>query len=125
MSRRRAVLRRVLAPLCAVAVAGCLDESLLKQPELEVVPGPPPGWQATLSAVGVGTTTTDTHGGAKAAYLSSAFQLGFGSYTLVQYVRADDYRGKRMRLSAWLKPRRCRSKTMLSMPLLAILWCRI
>ncbi|MEQ1692075.1 MAG: hypothetical protein ABMA00_12375 [Gemmatimonas sp.] len=91
---------------CSMAMSGCLNEGLIKQPELTVIPGLPTGWSGTANTSGIGTTVTDRHGGATAAYLSSAFQVGFRSnLQLSQAVRADNYRGKRVRLSAWVKPR--------------------
>ena len=48
---------------------------------------------------------SDRRSGTTAAYLSNAFQLGIGTVTIVQAIRADDYRGKRVRLSGWIKPR--------------------
>lgn len=89
-----------------VAVAGCHPESLIKQQELSIIPGLPAGWTGTQNTSGIGTTITEVHGGKTAAYLSGAFDvLTLNSFTLVQYLRADNYRGKRMRLSAWVKPR--------------------
>ena len=100
------VLARLAAAL-AVAVfgVGCLDESLIKQPELTVIPGVPPGWSGNANTSGIGTTIDNARTGMNAAYLSSAFQLNFDVYRLSQTIRADDYRGKRVRLTAWLRPR--------------------
>ena len=84
---------------------GCMPEALIKQPELSVVPGAPAGWNITAGTPAIGTTVTDVKSGGQAAYLSGAFQLELKSFTMVQYVRADDYRGKRVQLSAWVKPR--------------------
>jgi len=93
-----------LLVLCTATTA-CLDESLIKQPELTVLPGAPPGWSGTAGTPGIGLTITDVRSGSNAAYLSNAFQINFGSFRIVQSVRADNYRGKRLRLSAWVRPR--------------------
>ncbi len=101
--------RRDLAALLLVVsttTSGCLNENLIKQPELTIVPGAPPGWNGTGGTSGIGTTVSDRHGGTTSAYMSSAFQAGFlTNYLLAQAIRADSYRGKRVRLSAWVKPR--------------------
>jgi hypothetical protein len=88
-----------------LGISGCLNEALIKQPELFVIPGLPVGWSGTDSSLGVGTTATDRYQGSTAAYLSTAFQSGNSTIFLRQEVKADDYRGKRVRLSAWVKPR--------------------
>ena len=101
---RRARLLVVGAAM--VAAAGCHPESLIKQQELMIIPGLPAGWTGTANTSGIGTTVTEVHGGRTAAYLSGAFDvLTLNSFTLVQYLRADNYRGKRMQLTAWVKPR--------------------
>ena len=93
-------------PLSALSVmTACLDESIVRQPNLDIVPGAPPGWVGTANTLGVGLTSSDVHSGTQAAYLSVAFQSFANTSRLVQHVRADDYRGKRVRLSAWVKPR--------------------
>ena len=100
--------RRLVLPalFCVTTAAtGCLNEALIKQPELFVIPGLPVGWSGTDSSAGVGITETDRHQGTTAAYLSTAFQSGNSTIFLRQEIRADDYRGKRLRLSAWVKPR--------------------
>ncbi len=96
-----------IAALCAVALVevGCLDESLIKQPELNVIPGVPPGWSGTANTSGIGTTIDNARTGKNAAYLSNAFQITFDAFRLVQTIRADDYRGQRVRLTAWVRPR--------------------
>ncbi|MBP6773760.1 MAG: erythromycin esterase family protein [Gemmatimonadaceae bacterium] len=101
-SRRASALLSLITP---VLLSGCLSESLIKQPELQVLPGAPAGWTGTASTPGVGTTVSDRKSGTTAAYLSNAFQLQLGNFTIVQSIKADNYRGKRVRLSAWVKPR--------------------
>lgn len=93
--------------LLAITVAGvaCLDTSGIIQPELAIVPGVPAGWSSTSTVGGIGVTTTDVKSGAAAAYLSSAGQINSPSYVLAQYIRANHYRGERVQLTAWVKPR--------------------
>jgi erythromycin esterase len=100
-------LRVRLVTLCGVALfgIGCLDESLIQQPELAVIPGVPPGWSGTANTSGIGTTIDNARSGKNAAYLSNGFQTTFDAFRLVQTIRADDYRGKRVRLTAWVRPR--------------------
>lgn len=88
-----------------LATTACLDEGLVKQPELTIIPGTPAGWVGTANSLAIGITISDVQSGVNAAYLSNAFQATFNSHRLVQYVRADDFRGKRVRLSAWVRPR--------------------
>lgn len=96
----------------AMATSGCLSENLIKQVELTVIPGAPAGWGATANTSGIGTTVSERHGGTTAAYLTSAFDVGaFATYQIVQAIRATDYRQKRVRLSAWVKPRNVANAT--------------
>src|ERR1043166_5616953 len=68
--------------------------------------GVPPGWVVAGSqpqAYTYGTDQTNHHGGTSSAYLlrlSSVQRTGF--VTITQFIKADDYRGKRVRLSAWV-----------------------
>ena len=74
---------------------------------LEQTPGIPEGWSGTIGNLSaVGTTTTEKHGGGAAVYLTGPTTGAVSSSTsvLTQVVRADAYRGKRVRLSAWVKP---------------------
>ena len=107
MTRHPRPLSIRLAALCGAAMlgTGCLDESLVKQPELTVIPGLPPGWSGTANTSGIGTTIDNARSGKNAVYLSNAFQITFDAFRLAQSIRADDYRGKRVRLSAWVRPR--------------------
>lgn len=91
--------------LLSIGATGCLDEALIKQPELSIEPGVPAGWTGTSETPGIGTTVTDRYSGTRAAYMSNAFQQGYRSFVLMQAIRADAYRGKRVRLSAWARPR--------------------
>jgi len=106
-SRRARVRRNAAGALAAACLAttACLDEGLIKQPELTIIPGAPAGWVGTTNSLAIGVTISDVQSGVNAAYLSNAFQAAFNAHRLVQYIRADDYRGKRVRLSAWVRPR--------------------
>lgn len=92
--------------LCLVVVSvACVPSDLVEQPveELVVLEGQPVGWSGTS---GVGTTSTAPRGGRTNAYLSNAGLTEPVGRTMGQFLRADRYRGKRLRLSGWLKPRR-------------------
>ena len=102
---RSVILPFVAAVVLAGTLSGCLAESLIKQPELSIIPGLPAGWSGTAPTSAIGTTITEFKSGRTSVYLSGAFQPELKSFTLVQYIKADDYRGKRVQLSAWVKPR--------------------
>lgn len=102
---RSAIRQSLVAVVLAGTLSGCIAESLIKQPELSIIPGLPAGWSGTAATSAIGTTVTEFKSGRTSAYLSGAFQLELKSFTLVQYIKADDYRGKRIQLSAWVKPR--------------------
>jgi erythromycin esterase len=91
--------------LMSGAATACLTDPFVRQPELTVVPGAPAGWSGTAGTPGIGITISDVRTGNNAAYLTNGFQSNFGSFRIFQTVRADNYRGKRVRLSAWVKPR--------------------
>jgi hypothetical protein len=67
---------------------------------------PPKGWGligGVSPSVEVGVDRTIAHGGKASAYLKAAADDGFRFGILRQWVRAVRYRGKRVRLSAYLK----------------------
>lgn len=101
-SSRRSI---VAISLLSLAAAGCLDENLIKQPDLVINPGLPAAWTGTQGTSAIGTTPTDQHGGTTAAYLSNAFNEGLRQFVMTQTIKADDFRGKRVKLSAWVRPR--------------------
>ncbi len=92
----------------AVVLAGCVPSDLVQQPpeELVVIEGQPLGWSGTS---GVGTTSTSPRTGRVNAYLSNAALSQPVGRTMSQFLRAERYRGKRLRLSGWVKPRRVAS----------------
>lgn len=103
---RQSFRRYLLSAFVVVVASGaCLNASDILQPELTIVPGAPEGWTSFSQVGGIGTTITVKRSGGMSAYLSSAGQQFPPNYLMVQYVRADNYRGKRMQLSAWFKPR--------------------
>ncbi len=64
----------------------------------------PYGWNGWGSATYlIGTDSTTTHGGAAAAYVASQGSTVTSFATLAQLVRADDYRGHRVRWSGWVR----------------------
>ncbi|MEP6621585.1 MAG: hypothetical protein ABJE47_19820 [bacterium] len=96
------------AMLAGASLAGCAA-STPAEPELAAKAiGSPPSWQGSVGAsvlYEIGLDRVDHHDGRSAAYMS-----GPGTYTpevafLSQLLRADNYRGKRVRLSAWVKAR--------------------
>jgi erythromycin esterase len=67
--------------------------------------GFPEAWGGSLGTAGgyrIGLDAT-AHGGAKAAFIASTVSSPSGFATLTQVARADQYRGKRVRWSAWVK----------------------
>ena len=67
------------------------------------IAGTPPGWGGAGSGYEIGRDNSVSHYGETAAYITaSSHQEGtFG--LLVQSIRADAYRGKRLRWSGWVK----------------------
>ncbi len=104
-----------LAALALSAVTGCgSDTRTATEPVTPVttfqgVPGMPEGWGgSTGSQAAVGLTSMEKHGGASALYISGP-PAGVSVATatpavLIQGIRADAYRGKRVRFAAWAKP---------------------
>jgi len=95
--------------LCLLAGAlgtltACLPSDLVENDldRIVVFEGQPIGWSGTL---GVGTTSTAPRSGRTNAYLANAAQGEPLARVMGQYLRADQYRGKRVRLSGWLRPR--------------------
>lgn len=109
---RRSMARHISSLLLlAGSLTACLDENLIKQPELSIVPGTPAGWTGSAETSAIGTTVTDKKTGTRAAYLSNAFQTQIRSFFIQQSIRAENYRGKRVRLSGWIRPRNVSSAT--------------
>jgi hypothetical protein len=67
------------------------------------VAGDPPGWDGSGSGYQIGVDNSESHGGETSAYMSASSRNGNAFGNLMQTVRADAYRGKRMRWSGWVK----------------------
>jgi len=106
---------RLLALLLATAqitLTACDNRTDISAPAdtslaLERLPGIPEGWSGGIGSPPsfvVGTDASNTHGGAAAAYLASARDSVNTFATITQSVRADGYRGHRVRWSGWVHP---------------------
>lgn len=98
-----------------VATLGCASSSDSVGPittgptTITKAPGIPEGWSGSAGTqTEVGLTPTERHGGASAIYFSGpATNVPIAQSTpatLLQSIRATNYRGKRVRFSAWVKP---------------------
>jgi hypothetical protein len=91
--------------LVSLSVLGCTTTPA----EADVPPddiGVPPGWIGSigpLSYYEIGLDHAEHHGGHSAAYMAGPKLYTPDQAILDQAIRADDYRGKRVRLSAWVK----------------------
>jgi len=95
-----------LAILGAIALAACSGDNTSAPPASGRTSTIPAGWNAG-SATGSYTFGTDhgtVHSGAAAAYLASAAASPTGFASIAQSIRADVFRGRRVRLSAWVRP---------------------
>lgn len=67
----------------------------------------PPGWVAggsSSTAYVLGLDRGNVHGGKAAGYIASVSSSPSGFASLTQSIRADAYRGRRVRWSAWVRP---------------------
>ena len=112
----------------ALAVIGCSSASVSTSPVVTPVfagvPTPPEGWAYTIGSQGaIGLASSDKHGGAASLYVTGpASMVSISSASpaiLSQSLRADSYRGRRIRYSAWVKPLNVQDAA------LAGLWMRI
>jgi len=93
--------------LAGLSVYGCAitpDEPALPSQAI----GIPPGWQGAVGspvAYEIGLDHIDRHSGHSSAYIAGPRFITPDFGILSQPVRADNYRGKRVRLSAWVKGR--------------------
>jgi beta-lactamase regulating signal transducer with metallopeptidase domain len=113
------------ASLALVAGAAMTRQSMAQEPSSAAVPSiateTPSGWWKNGSKVAayvVGVDRTQTHNGSPSAYVKSMQPSidGFGG--MMQMCSADDYRGKRLRFSAWMKTQDANDKG-------AHLWFRV
>jgi hypothetical protein len=115
-------MRRTLALVSLAAFAACGGDSKSTAPNVfNINPGTPPGWGLVgVNAVSytIGIDHSTTHGGSGALHIASidsnpALFRGVG-----QYILANQYRGKRIRYSGWVRHVNLSSTT-------AGLWMRI
>ena len=103
-----------IATACVAAVAACSSDGPTSNgpssASLDVlVSGIPEGWSSNANPPFlIGVDQTDRHGGRASLYLTATNAPPPGQTTTfisaVQSIRADAYRGKRVRWSAWVKP---------------------
>jgi hypothetical protein len=73
------------------------------QPTHDITPGAPPGWAGALTSnFTVGSDRTAKRSGQSGLYLGVAVAVPNAGAAVVQSIRAEPYRGKRLRLSAWV-----------------------
>ncbi len=110
-----------LALLVASSILACgggKDSTGTTPPQAERVVGVPPGWSGSSAGYEIGTDHSDTHGGDGALYITSSSHPDAAFGVIVQSLRADVYRGKRLRWSGWVK------QTDLAGPVIG-LWMRV
>jgi hypothetical protein len=99
-------MRRVVLIAFTLVAAACkLD---VAEPKTSITPGTPASWgligQTTVStAKYLLGQTNDAHGGSAALVIVGTDSLNVQFSGITQPVRADKYRGKRVRFSAWVK----------------------
>jgi hypothetical protein len=105
MIRFPGVSRRIVLTCCIAAmVVGCGGDNASTAPPTEHrVPGSPEGWVATGATFDIGLDYTTVHGGRAAAYVFSESAAENSGATVLQSIRADNYRGKRVRWSGWVR----------------------
>ena len=73
------------------------------QPTHEIIQGIPPGWSGVVNAnFGVGIDRTARRSGNSALFLSVTAPVANAGAYVSQSIRAERFRGKRVRLSAWV-----------------------
>jgi erythromycin esterase len=96
---------RLLSAVFLLLAACSTDGPLTTEPDPSRVAGVPDGWSGGgSSAHEVGLDQTQQRSGTAAAYFAAVADSPTGFVTLTQSVRADAYRGKRIRWSGWVKP---------------------
>lgn len=94
-----------LALVTGIALSACGSDSTTEPDPTPVrVNQVPTGWYAA-SATGTGfqagVDSVQKHGGRAAAFLNVTVAPTVGSVVFYQWVRGDNYRGKRVRLTGW------------------------
>lgn len=94
----------------ALYLAGCLDVDPPTQPgPPDVFLAVPEGWLANYGDfAGVGLSKAHAHSGTTAAYISGQGTAPVQA-TMMQFIQAEQYVGKRVRYSAWLKPQKLKA----------------
>ena len=96
-------LRAFLLSFVSFGAACSSDSSLPTQPTHDITPGAPPGWAGALTSnFTVGSDRTAKRSGQSGLYLGVAVAVPNAGAAVVQSIRAEPYRGKRLRLSAWV-----------------------
>ncbi len=94
--------------LAAVSIAGCPGKTPAEPDFAATVPGIPPAWEGSVGASSfyeIGLDRVNRHGGRFAVYMTGPATVTTEVALLAQPLRVDNYRGKRLRLSAWVKGR--------------------
>ncbi|MEO7456555.1 MAG: erythromycin esterase family protein [Gemmatimonadaceae bacterium] len=97
---------RVCTASMALACSGDSVAGVPTTPTIadELVPGVPMGWYGNSSpALTVGLDRTHRHGGAASLYMKGNGNSGTSMLYVYQIFRADAYRSKRVRWSAWVQ----------------------
>src|SRR5438445_118025 len=102
----RAPLAAVTGIGLAVFIGACSATKSTEPSVLNLHPGIPTGWAivgTNSPTYSVGTDNNTVHGGVAALAVAGTdtSQLRFSG--VGQFIRADDYRGKRIRMRAWVR----------------------
>jgi erythromycin esterase len=109
---RASVIRLSVAIGLSFGLASCADEPFRTTtappdppPPPKRVVGVPDGWTGyTPTGYAIGVDSTNQRAGTAAVYLVSTLPIPFDHTNLTQTIRADDYRGRRVRWSGWVRP---------------------
>jgi erythromycin esterase len=92
---------------CVLVIAACSNDAPATGPDRpnpSFVAGVPDGWSSNASgAFAVGLSQSEKHGGTASLYVTGTDPSPKTFVSVAQSLRADDYRGKRLRWSAWVK----------------------
>lgn len=102
-------VRRISVILAALSAAASCKSSPTAPLDFSTVARTaviPASWGGTIGPVAsyeIGTFTGETHGGARAGYIRSIAAIPTPFADIVQIVKPDSYRGKRVRFSGWFR----------------------
>ena len=98
--------RLALATAFAIAASACGADSASAPSTPQRTVAFPPGWGggASSNAYVVGLDRGNVHGGSAAAYMTATVPNPTGFVSITQSIRADAYRGRRVRWSGWVRP---------------------